>query len=323
MTTVRKQAAWAGLSYGATERLLADLHETSPESVRSRFRKLRLKPFPDEIRSGTGRRIVYDLPRILALAAVFDLNRLYVPQGRAVEMVETCWPEWCRAFIAAAVGQSLFPAPPYMPTGVSPSIRMLADAYRAEDGGPELLDILPGSITAGVRTGVPMIVVDAGRTVALLAGVVANDAALTAAFSDLERAFGWTPPSTPHRAAVAEMSRGRGFLDEGPFFGRATALLNGTSSVTNPDGGPISFARTQALIEYLEDPAPIDRWKAEIGEEEDRPRLGHLLSFWAASRGLKVRHSYPEIAKVLAGRNVREMAFRYIASATRGLPRGE
>lgn len=314
MIAVTEHGGWAGLTYGATERLLAELHETTPESIRSRFRKLRLKPFPDEIRSGTGKRVAYDLPRILALSAVFDLNRLYVPQGRAVELVETCWPEWCRAFLAAAAASSLLTGKINFPIGASPSIRMLPDAYDDGGSGPELMGIGPFPVPGDVAAMPPFIEVDTTRTVGMLATTVSAKGALAAAFADLERAFGWTAPATPHRASVAEMSRGRGFLDEGPYFARARILLGDPSRFPDPVRMPLAFARMQALIDYIEDPAPIDRWKSDIGDDEDRPRLGHLLSFWAESKGLKVRRSYPEIAQALAGRDVREAALSYIAS---------
>jgi hypothetical protein len=314
MTEITEHGGWAGLSYGATERLLAELHETTPESIRSRFRKLRLKPFPDEIRSGTGRRIAYDLPRILALAAVFDLNRLYVPQGRAVELVETCWPEWCRAFLAAAAVCSLLPDGLDVPLGASSSIRLLVDAYNDGFGGPELMKSEAEAIQVHGTAMPPSIEVDTMRIVGKLASTVSPKRALSEAFTRLERAFGWTAPATPHRASVAEMSRGRGFLDEGPYFERAKALLCEPSRFPDPERTPLAFGRMQALIDYIEDPAPIDRWKAEIGDDEDRPRLGHLLSFWAASKGLKVRRRYPEIAQALAGREVHDVALGYIAS---------
>ncbi|WP_093007160.1 hypothetical protein [Sphingomonas palmae] len=298
--------------------MLADLHETSPENIRSRFRKLRLKPFPDEIRSGTGKRVAYDLPRVLALSAVFELNRLYIPQAHAIEMVENCWPEWCRAFIAAAGSYGLLPPGMETPHDSSPVLTVLADAFRGPSGGPELLSVPVPRDRDEARPALPAVHVETRRIVAALAGMVASSRQLSEAFIDLERAFGWTPPATPHRASVAQMSRGRGFLDEGPYFDRAEAMLNAPPKSFDRAKLPIAHARLQALMAYLERPAPIDQWKAELGDDEGRPRLRHLLSFWADAKGLEVTERYPHTAETLAGRDVREAALHYIATARRG-----
>jgi hypothetical protein len=108
------------------------------------------------------------------------------------------------------------------------------------------------------------------------------------------------------------MSQGRGFLDEGPYPDRAKALLNAPVATINKKVGEMARARLQMLVDYLMQPAPIDEWKAEIGDAEDRPRLRHLIAFWAASNGYKVKDVYPETLQALRGRDVREVALEYI-----------
>lgn len=309
-----------GLAYGATEGMLASLHETDAESIRSRFRKLRLRPFPDDIRSGTGIRVVYDLPRILALAAVFDLNRLYVPQGHAVEIVQSTWPEWCRAYLAAAVDIGTLPSLAEMPDHASSVIHLQPDAY----GGTCFSSNEPFA-GAEARTrredgadgAAPMISIDTSRAVGRLtrATDLPAQAGLRAAFLGLDLSFGWTASDTPHRAGVEEMAYGRGFLDEGPYFDRADALLGATELDFDQAQRPLSFRRLEALLSYLERPAPLDRWKAEIGSEEDRPRLKHLLVFFAESMGLRVMDSYPSTMKALGVAGARALAMGYIAAA--------
>lgn len=287
MSASENVGRWPGLSYGVTERLLVELQETGPESIRTRFRKLRLRPFPDDIRSGTGIRIAYGLSRILALAAVFDLNRLYVPQGQAVAMVEEAWPEWSRVF--------------------------LPDAYRDASG----LELFVSNLATDndVKRTPPIIAVDAGRIVDGIVRVTkARPGALDIAFQAVERAFGWTPPSTPHRAAVAGMSRGRGFLDKRPDFERAEALLLAPEEWVDAATRSLAHVRLNALLRYVADPAPIDRWKGEIGIKEDRPRLKHLIAFWADENGMRSGIQYPA-TKALTIADARVLALECVAQA--------
>ena len=325
--SAEKSAAWSGLGYGALESFLVTLTGGNPTSIRSRFRKLRLRPFPDDIQHGTGTRIVYDLPRVLAIAAVFELNRLYVPQGHAIAMVESAWPEWCRAFVAAGVEAGLVPRPLAMPQPAGPTIVIMADAMGQGDaeGSSSILQevhAVAGFSQVEADGTTPAIVVDTGPAVRILSSAIGGGDAgprmgdeLGAAFVELEQAFGWTGAIIPTRADVSTMARGRGFLDEGPFFGRAETLLRASLDGFDSAVSPAGASRMQALVKYLEAPAPIDAWKREIGTGSTALRLKHLLNFSAQQIGLDVSEVYPAHFEAKIAGDPRELALEYIRQA--------
>ena len=307
MTTQEK-----GLSYGALETLLAALHECTTDQIRIRFRKLRMRPFPDEIRSGTGKRIVYDLPRTLAIAAVFELNRMLVPQGQAVAIVEQTWPEWCRAAIAAAIEVDLLERPRAMPADAGRVLRLQPDAFAT--GEPVWASTTPSPETHPAG---PCMSIDLRRIVGAIASPQ-RDARyqddLIVAFNSLEQTFGWTRPEIPTRADVAKMTKGRDFLDRGPYLDRAETLLEAPDRWFDPQH-PEAGRRLQAVFEYLEDPVPIDAWKAEIGTEPNAPRLKHLLHAYAIERGLVPRKKLPHTLLNSSTIDTRERALALVKGA--------
>ena len=303
-----------GLSYGALESLLATLHECTTDQIRIRFRKLRMRPFPDEIRSGTGRRIVYDLPRTLAIASVFELNRMLVPQGQAVAIVEQTWPEWCRAAIAAAIEVDLLERPRAMPADAGRVLRLQPDAFAAGEPVWASTTLSQETHPAG-----PCMSIDLSRIVRAIASPerdVRSQDDLIVAFTSLEETFGWTRPKIPSRAEVAKMTRGRDFLDRGPYLDRAEALLVAPDTSFEPQH-PAACRRLQAIFDYLEDPVPIDAWKAEIGTEPTAPRLKHLLHAYSVDRGLVPRKSLPATLLNSALIDTRERAIALVKGANR------
>lgn len=89
------------------------------------------------------------------------------------------------------------------------------------------------------------------------------------------------------------MTRGRNFLDRGPYLNRAEALL-GAPSTSFDENHPATRRRMQAIFDYLEDPVPIDAWKAEIGTEARAPRLKHLVHAYAVGNGLVPKKRLPD-----------------------------
>ena len=294
------QASWRGLSYTALEALIIDLHSAQPQAVRARFRKLRLRPFPDDIRSGQGHRVEYDLSRTLAILAVFEVNALHVPQGQAAAIVEATWPEWCRASIAAACGLGLMTRPRDMPPWSAATVTVLPDAF---SDAPTTVAAYAAAFDARLSEGgAPVIAVEVTRLVsALHSAVPAGDAdALTCSFEDLERSHGWTRKTFPSRSELAQVARGRGFLEKGPYEDRARTLLDAT---LDRDGHvlPQHRGRLQAIADYLDEPAPVDAWKSVVGTDGGSARLGHLLQAWAVQIGLKPRKRFPETVLATAG----------------------
>jgi hypothetical protein len=294
------KASWRGLSYTALESLIIGLHSAQPQAVRARFRKLRLRPFPDDIRSGQGNRVDYDLSRTLAIIAVFEVNALHVPQGQAAAIVEATWPEWCRASIAAACGLGLITSPQDMPAWSAATVTMLPDAFM--DAPTAVAAHASRSDVRLSEGGAPAIAVEVTRLVsALHSAVPEGDAdALTCAFEDLERSHGWTRKTFPSRSELAQVARGRGFLEKGPYEDRARALLDATLD----GGGHVLLqhrGRLQAIADYLDEPAPVDAWKSVVGTDGGSARLGHLLQAWAVQIGLKPRKQFPEAVLATAG----------------------
>jgi hypothetical protein len=299
----RVATSWPRMRYGELEDLLVEMTGGERTSVLARFRNLRQMPFPDAIRIGTGNRVEYDLPRILALCAAFELSALFIPQSSAVAIVRAVWPELVRGFVAAAVEAGLATRPKDMPSNLSSTVAVLIDGF-APAGTPgatasnlvlEPQGDVANAQVAGVR-------IECGILIALLArrlgqAVDYAEGARTA-FHDLDRAFGWTPGSIPHRAAATDMDSGTSFLDIGPYIGRADAFLRIAATLKAPgDDGPADRARSrqaaQQLLDYFGNPSPIDVWKAELGTIEGAPRLKHLLA--AVGKDVGLSHvPYPD-----------------------------
>lgn len=276
-------AAAFALSYGALERTIAGINATDPEAIRIRFRKLRLRPFPRDIRTGTGVRVRYDLSRSIALATVFELNSLWLPQGSAVSIVERAWPEICRAAICAAADLGLVKLPPATPSGAGPIVTFMPDGF-APPNAADVVAARVGDRMASTGSGLRL---DIGRQISALASAV-DTGDPGAAFAELGTKFGWT---RPHDTVASGRPAGD-FLDDGPYFDRAEALL-GLARDTDADADADADAaanvapsdRMQAIVDYLANPAPVDVWKANLGTAADRPRLGHLLMAFAKLRG--------------------------------------
>ncbi len=263
------------LPYGTLERTIADINATDPEAIRIRFRKLRLRPFPRDIRTGTGVRVRYDLARSIAIATVFELNSLWLPQGNAVSIVERAWPEICRAAICAASDLGLMRLPPAAPSSAGPVVTFMPDGF-ASAATADIVAARVGGRRDSAGSGLRL---DMRRQIsALVSAVDTGDPG--AAFADLEARFGWT---RSHDTAASDRSA-RDFLNDGPYFDRAEALLDlAHDADVAADAAPSD--RMQALVDYLADPAPVDVWKTNLGTSANKPRLGHLLMAFARLRG--------------------------------------
>lgn len=267
------------LKYGELEPLLADLVDGRGNAIVNRFRKLRPKFASDGLLTETGNRVRYDLTRTLAISAIYEVNALSIPQGYAVDIVVANWPEIARACLTAWHGASQ--NGPAGDRRRSPLVRIYVDALNEspEDGSWASIrpDAIPGS---------PHIALDCGHLIdAVIAGAdrSGQSARLAQAFLELESMFGWETlvEGDPERLPRRKESD---FFGTGPYFERARALL-----AVEP-GKKLhrrQAARLQALLDYLELPAPIDSWKRHIGTEAGRPRLVHMLAAWGVGLNLK------------------------------------
>lgn len=114
------------------------------------------------------------------------------------------------------------------------------------------------------------------------------------AFNDLNRTFGWLHGPIPQRATVLSMTSGASFLDEGPYFDRVRAMFSLITHEGSERHRVWAVAQAERLLNYIENPAPIDAWKADIGTEATRPRLRHIITAWALRNGLETQVNYPE-----------------------------
>lgn len=291
------------MRYGDLEDLLVGLIGGEQSSVLGRFRNLRQMPFPDAIRTGTGTRVEYDLPRVLAFCATFEINALLIPQSQAVAAVQGVWPELVRGFIAGAVELGIVPKPDGMPSDVSAIVSILPDSF-APDGHPAATaaNLRIAAERPREQDDVAYLRIDCARLMALilprLEGAAKDRDGAPLAFGDLDRSFGWSKGLVPHRAAVADMFSGSSFLDRGPYLERASAFLRIAATLSKKGEDPVPFRRrsrqaAQNLLDYLGRPSPIDEWKGEIGTEEGRPRLKHFLAEVGETAGLRARKEWP------------------------------
>lgn len=290
------------MSYGELERLLSTLVGADPRIVRARFRKLRLRPFPDDIQTGTGVRVRYDLRRTLAIAAVFEINNLYVPQGSAASMVEASWPECCRALLAAAFMQGIIPRPASMPESCGSIVEIGCSAVAASEG--TLIDATVTNVIDRDRLAIrPLIAVDVARLAMLLAHSTGDGMGgregLVEALAEMDRDFGWSKPVVGSDS-FATLHWSDSFLDEGPYFQRALAFLQAPTEHFDAKLHPANRMRLQTLYGYLEHPSPIDAPKREIGHSAERHRLRHYLHFHAKDMGIDTTEELPDTLRGVA-----------------------
>lgn len=267
------------LKYGAVEALLVELTGGTGNAIVTRFRKLRPKFAADGLLSETGNNVSYDLTRILAICATYELNSLAIPQGSAVGIVVANWPEVARACLTAwhaASNQGLAGNEKR-----SSVVRIHIDALNEspEDGSWASLepDAVPDSphVALDCRPVVDAVIAAAERS--------GQSARLAQAFVEVESTFGWEAldEGDPERLPRRKESD---FFGTGPYFDRARILL-----AVEP-GKQLHRRRAahlQAVLDYLEMPAPIDSWKRFIGTDPGRPRLVHMLAAWGVSLELK------------------------------------
>jgi hypothetical protein len=308
------------LAYGPLEAAVATLCHAPADAVRVRFRKLRLRDFPDRIQIGSGSRVRYDLPRALAMCAAFALSNGLVSQSEAVDLVEATWPEWCRALLAAAVDRDYLARPQGMAPDASPIVSVIPRGF-AEPSATHFATT--AVLTAPAEAPATCIVaVNAGAILDVLAATPAESGDLESALRELESSFGWSRADVPMRADIAEMPPQRGFLDDGPYFKRAAAMLDlcearpDCNSADPEKRDAVHLWRMKILSDYLQAPAPLDAWKAAVGDEERGARLGQLLTICAREAGVHIRKHDPHSPFLIAGAEA-------IAAARGMIARGE
>ncbi len=313
-------SAWPSMRYGELEQLLVELTGGDKRSVLGRFRNLRQLPFPDAIKIGTGNHVEYDLPRVLAFCAVYEINALLIPQSHAVALVRDSWPELVRGFIAGAVDLGIAERPREMPDDISALVSILPDGFAPEDQAANTaaslaLTTAPDGTVAELRVDCAALMTLVARRLKRAAG--SSDSVL--AFRDLDQSFGWSLGSVPHRASVADMFSGTSFLDRGPYLERAAAFLRIAATLpTTDDKRPArgrSVRAAQNLLDYLARPVPIDEWKGEIGTEDGRPRLKHFLAAVGMAAGLTPPIPWPETILATAGGSPSMAATEFIERA--------
>ncbi|TPG40592.1 hypothetical protein EAH79_11910 [Sphingomonas koreensis] len=267
------------LKYGAVEGLLVELTGGRGNSIVTRFRKLRPKFAADGLLSETGGNVSYDLTRILAICATYELNALSIPQGSTVEIVVANWPEIARGCLTAwHEAQCRGPVGEKKRTSV---VRIYIDALNGSSEDGSWASILPDAMP-----GVPHLALDCRPMVDSVTAAAERSGQsdrLAQAFVELESTFGWDclyegdPERLPRR-------KNSDFFGTGPYFERARVLL---AVEPGEELHRRRAARLQAVLDYLEMPAPIDSWKRFVGTEPGRPRLVHMLAAWGV--GLKLK----------------------------------
>lgn len=302
------------LGYGPLESTIAALCDAPLTAVRVRFRKFRLRDFPDHIQIGSGSRVRYDLPRALAMCAAFSISNGIVSLTIADELVAVSWPEWCRALIAAAVERGLLPRPEFMPRDAGPVVTLVPTGFGADGDTPAMA----ASSAIETPTLPPVLCLLSVDARVILDAIVSAPAIgeVEDALRQLEQTFGWFRPLVPMRGNIEDMPSRRGFLDDGPYFARANALLD-LSEGPPAKEGTVRLWRLRLLIDYLQRPAPVDAWKAQIGDAEELPRLHNLLAVCAREAGVKLRDDDPHILVGVAGPEAGAMARDMVARGER------
>lgn len=289
------------MRYGDLEQMLVEQTGGDQRSVLGRFRNLRQMPFPDAIRTGTGNKVEYDLPRVIALCVAFELGAMMIPQSQAVAIVRDTWPEIIRGFIAAAVELGLMARPGGMPADATALVKILPDGF-APSGGPAATASGRSEWDGGDQGTGASVHIDCEASLSSIRDHVEEGSRdskdTTRAFADLDRTFGWSKGVVPHRASARDLFDGTSFLDRGPYLERATAFLRIAVPLPGEKTPLVQRRRrsrrsAQNLLDYLGRPSPIDAWKGEIGTEDGRPRLKHLLAAVGEAVGLDPVEQWP------------------------------
>lgn len=294
------------LKFGELQPLLTRLLDASEALVLSRFRKLRPKFAADGLLTETGNWVSYDLTRVLAICATFEINALSVPQGHSVDIIVGNWPELAKAFLKSWRGvnsakDQAKPAPAI--------IRIYVDTL-----GRDPVEGSWASVEDDAPTATSHIALHCGPIVAAVAAAAeyaGKAGPLAAAFEELESTFGWEDMKESDACRLPLRSESD-FFGTGPYFKRARALL---AVDPNVPMHARSRARLQAMLDYLEKPAPIDSWKRFIGTETNKPRLVHLLAAYGAGLGLE--------SNTIGHSGVLHSAFDDREAAIRLIERGE
>ena len=296
------------IGYGLLEDLLQDIVGGRNGVIVSRFRKLRPKLAADGLLTETGNHVAYDLKRILAISAIFQLNALAIPQAHAVDIVVRNWAEIAQTFLQA---QAL-------------ATRQSSESLQSEGILHIYIDALTDSpeVTSWAllqpddKTGMSHLAIDCHRVVALLAQLCERQPAgsqrLSAAFDELHQDFGPATGQESHYAVVPKPIE-RSLFSDGPYFARARSLLSAEPSA---DRHPLTTSRLQTYLDYLENPAPVDRWKAHLGTKAEEPRLGHFLSAWGVEIGLS-SNTIGSVDTLQTAAMSREQALKLISGGER------
>jgi hypothetical protein len=281
MAQIDQSTVGYGLKYGELEDLTVAILGGHREKVITRFRKLRPKFAPDMLLSSPGVRVIYDLPRVLSIAAVFLVNSISVPMAKAVDLVVANFPEIARGCLLAWAAVRADDVADRAQFSVNIHVYGFDDDWENGAYSVTWASVGPSPSATGAH-----IVVDCLHIVQNL--LSCHDASgpgvsLVDGFEDLSRTYGWVnklegdEPVVPRRL-------GSNFFSTGPYFARAQAIL-----AQVPDQ-PISEGRRallQSHLNYIEWPPPIDAWKRSLGTEEGAPRLCHLVAVWGLGLGLQ------------------------------------
>jgi hypothetical protein len=290
----QRAAETFGLKYGELEDLIVATVGGHRETVITRFRKLRPKFAPDMLLSRPGVRVSYDLPRAIAIVAVYLVNSITVPQAQAVGLVIANFPEIARGCLVAWEAIQAGERSDDSKSTVFIRIDAFDDAWEANPAGATWASVGPDDVSLGAQ-----IVLNCHFVVAHLTDAQearGNPQSLRWAFEELDRAYGWNDrpqgdePVTPTRLGSA-------FFSTGPYFARARVLL---SAKADEPIGPLRRAMLQAHQNYVEAPPPIDAWKKYLGTDENELRLYQLLAVWGAGLGLQSSMAVPEVWKARA-----------------------
>ena len=291
------------LKYGTLEALLGALLGGQDSAIVTRFRKLRPKFASDGLLSTTGSNLSYDLTRILAICATYEINALSIPQGHAVDIVVASWPEIAKACLTGL--KNAGDPDPAGTDGRSTIVRFYIDALNESPADGSWASIQPDAVP-----GSPHVALDCGPIVDAVIAIAersGQSARLQHAFAELEETFGWEileegdPARLPRR-------KESDFFGTGPYFERARMLL---AVEPGQELHRRRAIRLQAVLDYLERPAPIDSWKRFIGTEPGKPRLVHMLAAWGVELGLSSL-TIGKVATIQTASLDREAAFDLI-----------
>jgi hypothetical protein len=270
------------VSMRKVEAVVTAMNDGNAAGLKGRLQYLNLQRFPPGFRVGKAKRADYGIDEMLAFSLWFALTKASMTPLTAIALISDFWPEFSRAFLAAAAAAG---APHVVVPRRQETITVISgDALKSpaktnpDDlrGPAKSFDIIvttPGNVANTLNTGSGVLTLVDLRKVyaAMVDALKADPYALSE--QDLERELisfaareGWATHDLNLLQPIwiqkkNSYPRGERLSESDYYFSRAIELID---AVTANDGLTNLSPRIARFANYLIEPSPRESWKRGV-----------------------------------------------------------